>query len=290
MPYETWTNEDIEKYKRYSSKIKDQYLGSLSISGIYQKSDPYTNRTVTASVFRVYDGNNYCPERRSLQTNPNLSIKVEGGKVKGLVVLIEKNSATKSFFDINSNAQTERISAGAAWISAYYTGGAAVVATHIVKTHQGYLHEGCFTLGEKGERGPVLDSAHIRTYILPAATKAFESKIVEADKGITSYKSGLEAEDSQDIIIDEIKNMLGEEFDVDDAKISFVPAEEMQDEDSVSFEQGDNNELEVSNIEEPQTEMQEDLNDYEEIMERLTKKDVFVDSSKPVESGIVNEQ
>lgn len=276
MPYETWTNADIDKYKYYASKIKSEYVGSFSISGIYKKDDPYRSRAVRASIHRVYDGNNYCSDRNSLQTDASQSIKVEGGKIKGLVVLIEKDSDTGSFFDIGENS--ERISAAAAWIAAHYKGGASTVAKHIVTTHQGVLHEGCFTVDEQGKRGPVLNSTHLRTIIIPAATSAFKDSIASADRGMTSYyDSGLVSNESQELIVDELKTMLGEGFTAENAKISFVPAEE-----NVKQEHAVKEEQEIVQPEHSEN--------YSEIMNRLVKKEVPVEPTNPVAPDVFSQQ
>ena len=267
MPYTTWTQKDLEKYKGYVEKISYQQLGAINISGIYKKSEPGRERSVSAYVFRVYDDNKNCPDRQYISPNANIALSTKNGVAKGLVVMIAKDSKTGDFFNIkDSNIANP----AAAWIASKYTNGVEVIAEHVMRGHQGALHSDCFTLSPQGVRSPVLNGEHIDKYILPPVVKSLAPEIKSADMrtGHPMMSAGAEADEvvsAYTMSEADLQGLLGEEFSTEGATVTFVPEGGLE-----------------ATTEQENTTTEEQNSTFAEILGRLAKKDAPVAPETPV--------
>ena len=267
MPYSTWTQKDLDLYRKYVSNIKFEQLGTVNIGGIFKKNNPSVEKSVSAFIFRLYDDNKFCPDRQAMSSDPKIGLSVKNGTVKGLVVMIAKDKNTGDFFNVNNSLIA---SPAAAWIAANYKGGAEAVGEQVMREHQGSLHSTCCTHGDRGEINPVLNSQHIKDYILPSITKSFapEIKAVDLKTGHPMMSAGAEADEAVSAYTmseADLQGLLGEEFSTEGATVTFVP------------EGG----LEATTEQENIT-TEEQNSTFAEILGRLAKKDAPVAPETPV--------
>lgn len=281
MPYTTWTQKDLEKYKGYVDKISYQQIGVINISGIYKKSEPGKERSVSAYVFRVYDDNKNCPDRQFLSPNANIALSTKNGVAKGLVVMIAKDSKTGDFFNVkDSNIANP----AAAWIASKYTNGVEVIAEHVMRGHQGSLHSDCFTLSPQGVRSPVLNGEHIDKYILPPVVRSLSPEIRAADMKTghpMMSMGGVSDEEASGYTMmsgEDLQAILGEDFVADSATVGFEP--------TVEEPKGP---VEQENSTEQQTGEQQD-SVYAQILGRLGKRETSTEATSPVDPTTPLEQ
>ena len=281
MPYTTWTQKDLELYRKYVSNIKFEQLGTINIGGIFKKNNPSVEKSVSAFVFRLYDDNKFCADRKPMATDAKIGLNVKNGTAKGLVVMIAKDKATGDFFNVNNSLIA---SPAAAWIAANYKGGAEAVGEQVMREHQGALHTTCCTHGDRGEINPVLNSQHIKDFILPSIVKSFAPEIRAADMK-TGHPmmsiGGASDEEASDYTMmsgEDLQAILGEDFVADAATVDFEP--------TVEEPKGP---VEQENSTEQQTGEQQD-SVYAQILGRLGKRETSTEATSPVDPTTPLEQ
>lgn len=175
--YRLWTDKDLTEYRSYLQNIQFEQLGSVNIGGVYSKQDLAAERSVQAYIFRVYDYNVSCSQRRRLE-GPGTAVTANG-VAKGLVVSLAKDKQTDSFFTVN---QAVVASPAAIWIHRYYTGGAQLVADQTLAEHQGKLQSQYCAVGEGKKILPLLTYDHMDRYILPSLLESFSKEIKACDQ------------------------------------------------------------------------------------------------------------
>jgi hypothetical protein len=166
----------LQEYRGYLQNIQFEQLGTVNIGGVFDKSNLSAERSVSAFVYRIYDGNAFCARRKKVN-NPGSKTSANG-LVRGLVIAISKDKYTGSFFRVENSLVA---SPAAIWIHQHYSGGAKLVANQVMAEHQSFLYNECCTLGPNKVVGPVLTYEHIDQYILPSLASSFSEEIKACD-------------------------------------------------------------------------------------------------------------
>jgi len=177
MAYTVWTDKDLKEYREYIKNIQFEQLGTINIGGIYCKNNLSAERSVSAYVFRIYDCNPFCAQRKKIH-NPGFGT-TPNGFVKGLVIAISKDKHTGSFFEVNNSLIANPATI---WIHQHYSGGAKQVANQVLAEHQSFLYSECCTLGSGKVAGPVLPYEHVDQFILPSLISSFCDEIKACDR------------------------------------------------------------------------------------------------------------
>ncbi|MBR1984128.1 MAG: hypothetical protein IKA31_00135 [Clostridia bacterium] len=188
MAYKTWTGKDLEKYNAYLKNINCEQVGFINIGGIFEKNNPFVEHRLAAYVFRVYDHNKNCADRKIL-TSPG-SATLKNGEAKGLVVMLAKDNKTGSFFFDNKAVDVNKITIAhpaSAWVASNYTGATEVIGEQVMYEHQGAFHRDCCTFGKNGEMQSALNRDHIEKFILPTVAKSYSDEIKALDAKNGAY-------------------------------------------------------------------------------------------------------